>query len=118
MFYVALLCVSCVLFALALLGFLAEGRLRRRIQAMHKEIASLSNSRPKTVSALGDSLDALQVVVRGIDTKLETVYSLSRSNRTRITNLQHRGDGAEPGPDSAPDPALPPSVLRLPGRAD
>ena len=118
MFYAALLSISFVVFVIAWLVYLAGVSLPSRIQAIHKELTSLSTSRPKTLSALGDQLDAMQIHLRSVDTKLDTVQSLARSNRTRITNLQHRGEGSEEGAEETPPPNPAAVVRRLPGRTN
>lgn len=116
MSYVELLSVLSVALAVVWFVYSAVSRLTRMIQSTLKGLTEMQVDRPATLSALGDQLDALQIAAREIDTKVERALSLGRSNRARITNLQHRGEGEdEPGGDSSPVPSVS-RPLRLPGR--
>lgn len=117
MSYVGWLSISFVLLATASFVYWAVTRIASLIQATLKEMNRTATDRPKTLSALGDAIDALQIAMREIDTKHERTLSLARSNRARITNLQHRGEGTdEAGADEAPAASNQPRLVRLPGR--
>lgn len=113
------LSLSLVLFALALsLLWIARAIQAgtKGIQTTLEGIAELQSTSPrKAVSALGDELDALGVRIAAVDKDVQTALSLGRSNRSRITNLQHRDfadDSDEPG-----EPGQPPRLsIRIPGR--
>lgn len=117
MSYVGWLSISFVLLATVSFVSWAAIRIARLIQSTLKLMTGLQTERPKTLSALGDAIDALQIAMREIDTKHERTLSLARSNRARITNLQHRGEGTdEAGADEAPAASNQPRPVRLPGR--
>lgn len=119
MSYVVWLSVSSVTLAIAWFVYWAATRLINLIQSTLKAMTEMQVDRPATLSALGDQLDALQIAAREIDTKVERALSLGRSNRARITNLQHRGEGEdEAGGDTPPPDLSVPRPIRLPGRSN
>ena len=119
MSYAVWLSISFVTLATVSFVYWAASRTASLIQSTIKAATEMQTERPITLSKLGDSLDALQIAMREIDTKAERTLSLARSNRARITNLQHRGEGeiGEPG-ESPVAPVPQPRAVRLPGRTD
>lgn len=117
---VALLSVSFAALATVWFAYWAATRIASLIQSTIKEMTRQATDRPKTLSALGDAIDALQVHLREVDTKVDGCYSLARGNRAKITNLRtemgKESDGAS-DPGGKPDPARRlPAAPRLPGR--
>lgn len=116
MLYVAWFSISSVLLATVWFVSWAVKSTARMIQATLREIREAETDRPKTLSALGDAIDALQVDLRGVDTELQGALSLARGNRAKITNLR-REMGKEAGPDDRASTVGPaPPKIRLPGR--
>jgi len=116
MLYVAWLSILSVLLATVWFVSWAVKQTASLIQATLREIREAETDRPKTLSALGDAIDALQVDLRTVDTELQGALSLARGNRAKITNLR-REMGKEAGDDQSANGAAPVRQLpRLPGR--
>jgi len=116
MSYVVWLSISFVVLATVWFVYWAAKQVTSLIQATIKEMQKQATDRPKTLHALGDAIDALQVHLRELDTAHEGTLSLARGNRAKITNLR-REMGKEAGDDAKAHGAAPGNPpIRLPGR--
>lgn len=120
MSYAVWLSLSFVVLATVWFVYWAAKQIASLIQSTIKEMQRQATDRPKTLSALGDALDALQIHLREVDTKVDGVYSLARGNRAKITNLRKEmGKEADGASDQAATPGTAARIAaapRLPGR--
>lgn len=119
MSYVVWLSVSSVALATLWFVYWAARQIASLIQSTIKEMQRQATDRPKTLHALGDAIDALQIHLREVDTKVDGCYSLARGNRAKITNLRKEMGKESDGPsDQAAEPGSARLTIapRLPGR--
>lgn len=120
MSYVIWLSVSSVVLATVWFVYWAAKQIASLIQSTIKEMQRQATDRPKTLSALGDAIDALQIHLREVDTKVDGCYSLARGNRAKITNLRKEmGKESDGQADQAGEPGATARLSiapRLPGR--